>query len=267
MRIAFDWSTCYDTCACEPSELIVCMLCSVSSTSSSLHVCTRMASSRRLVRVCRALRGQPACAEPPNEPCEHIDARSARVLDCSSQFPWLRSNNTPVHIVCTQTLHLESSIPLPPRHAHHLTQTTPVQWYVHTTQDPAAGLSTVQPQDRRYRPKAKSPALVNINTLCQPLSSIFLTPGTARSQKLAKEHRNRTRNAVIPVTNQACPINRRKAPTSRRPSPSSTSAVTAVSHSLTWATSSEHAARTRPSQRSRTLRARWAATVRRPNKT
>jgi hypothetical protein len=71
-----------------------------------------------------------------------------------------------------------------------------------------------------------------------------------------------TRIAFTPDTNQTCPTSRRRAPTSRRPSPSSTSAATAVSPFPTLVISSEHAVKILPSQRSRTLKARWAVTVR-----
>lgn len=230
-------------------------------------------SSRRrqlkLAGVTVGNQGPSRCgAEPLNEPCECPHARPlCPPAATPHNFPGpgvttRQSASTPTR---TPPAQLYQHSPSRPRLPIHLPQAQTVQWYVNTTtQDPAAGLSTVQPQDRRYRAKAKSPALVNINTLSpQPPSSPF--PHT-RYRTITGARRNNHRRihlAITTDTNQVCPTNRRKAPTSRRPSPSSTSAATAVSHSLTWATSSEHVARTPLSRRSRTLRARWAATVRR----
>jgi hypothetical protein len=116
------------------------------------------------------------CAEPPHEPCEQ-STPAARLL----LFPDLGETT----LQSTSTTHEHSTSPrkqLSPSHPQHthihsLTPTTPVQWYVHaTTQDPAAGLSTVQPQDRWYRTKANSPALVNINTPSQLWSADFIFP-------------------------------------------------------------------------------------------
>ena len=119
------------------------------------------------------------------------------------------------------------------------------------------------------RPNPKPPALVNNNTTATPQPRLLLRQSSSHSHPAAHSRTLRkspqTNTLAKPSTPQTANqpwTNRRKAQTSRRPSPSLTSAATAVSHSATWATSSEHAARTLLWQRSRTLRLRWAATVR-----
>jgi hypothetical protein len=112
-------------------------------------------------------------------------------------------------------------------------------------------------------------ALVNNNTPPGPLSREFLfRRSSSLSQYLAYSRARRQRSVQANITKPDIPqtanqpwTNRRKAQTSRRPSPSSTSAATAVSRSATLVISSEHVARTPRSQRSRTSRLRWAATV------
>ena len=107
----------------------------------------------------------------------------------SSQFPWLRSNNTPPVPIChLQTLHIESSIHrAAPKHTPHTKNDFSTMVRKHHSNKT---LQRVHPpcnhQDRRYRPKAKSPALVNINIPSQPPPSTFLSPGVAQSQKPAK---------------------------------------------------------------------------------
>jgi hypothetical protein len=122
-----------------------------------------------------------------------------------------------------------------------------------------------------YQRTARDGAEPKIARACQQQHPSAATSSPSILQSLPVAHSRARRQdpqtntpakPSIPQTTNQPWTNRRKAQTSRRPSPSSTSAATAVSHSATWAISSEHAARTLLSQRSRTSRPRWAATVR-----
>lgn len=143
-------------------------------------------------------------------------------------------------------------------------QTNPhSQWYVtHKTLHRPFPF-VVQPHKASQYPRRLQTQIIVVVVVLSARPPSTTTTSRPHSFKTTRPHCPQITHSFQPrqPTNTTCPTNRRKAQTSRRPSPSSTSAVTVASPSPTWATSSAHAARTPPSPRSKTSRARWAVTV------